>query len=223
MTFADELMNSVKATWDAMLCHPFIKGMIDGTLDKQKFKTYLIQDTLYLKYYSKVYAWGFLKTDDIDIMRRLYRDMEVVLSDESMMHIRYLKDLGSCEAEALRAPILPANRRYLDYMLTISEQGTLEEGLVGLMPCALSYYYLAKHAKEQAVRNLSYEGNYYKGWLDHYSGEGYFGCYQRTYDLCNLIARDLTQTQKARLFTIFRTGTQHEFHFWDMSYEDAPC
>lgn len=218
MLFSDQLMFSVKDDWEKMVQHPFITGMIDGTLEKGKFAQYLIQDTIYLKYYAKVYAWGIIKTDDTDIMRRLYRDMDVIVSDESMMHIQYLKDLGYTEEKALAQPIHPVNKAYLDYMLHISQFGTLEEGLVGLMPCALSYYYIASRCYELADIQGTYEENYFKDWIDHYCGDGYKGCYDRTVDLCNLIAHNLVDLQKERLINIFQTGTQHELRFWDMAF-----
>lgn len=218
MAFSDQLMGSVKDIWENMMEHPFITDMIDGSLDKNKFTRYLIQDTIYLKYYAKVYAWGMIKSDDTEIMRRLYRDMDVIVSDESMMHIQYLKDLGYSEEEALAQPVHPVNKAYLDYMLHVSQYGTLEEGLIGLMPCALSYYYIASNCRERAIALGTYENNYYKEWIDHYCGEGYKGCYDRTVALCDLIVKNVVDTQKRRLLEVFLTGTEHEFRFWDMAF-----
>lgn len=218
MIFAEELMNSVKSRWDEMVQHPFVMGMSGGTLEKEKFLYYLVQDTIYLKYYAKVYAWGMIKTDDTDLMRRLYRDMDVIIADETMMHIRYLKALGLTEEEALARPMHPVTKAYLDYMLTTSENGSLAEGLVGLMPCAFSYYYIACRCKENAIANGTYEGNYYKEWMDHYSGEGYKACYERTIDICQIAVRGLGEAEKSRLMEIFYNGTEHEFAFWDMAY-----
>lgn len=218
MIFAEELMNSVKTTWDEMVEHPFVMGMAKGTLEKEKFLRYLVQDTIYLKFYAKVYAWGMIKTDDTDLMRKLYRDMDVIISDETMMHIRYLKDLGLTEEETLAQPMHPVTKAYLDYMLTTSEQCSLAEGLVGLMPCAFSYYYIATRCKENAIANGTYEDNYYKEWMDHYSGGSYKACYERTIDICESVVRGLGEAEKARLMEVFHKGTDYEFDFWDMGY-----
>ena len=53
MKFSEELFDEVKEIWDEYLKHPFVKGIGEGTLDKKKFKNYLIQDYLYLKDYAK--------------------------------------------------------------------------------------------------------------------------------------------------------------------------
>ena len=56
MKFSEELFDEVKEIWDEYLKHPFVKGIGEGTLDKEKFKNYLIQDYLYLKDYAKKYT-----------------------------------------------------------------------------------------------------------------------------------------------------------------------
>ena len=45
--------------------HPFVKGIADGSLDKEKFKYYMIQDYLYLIDYTKVFALGAAKAKDL--------------------------------------------------------------------------------------------------------------------------------------------------------------
>ncbi len=44
--------------------HPFVVGMGDGTLEKDKFQYYIIQDYLYLLDYAKLYAIGVVKSNE---------------------------------------------------------------------------------------------------------------------------------------------------------------
>ena len=41
MKFSEDLFDEVKEIWDEYLKHPFVKGIGEGTLDKEKFKNYL--------------------------------------------------------------------------------------------------------------------------------------------------------------------------------------
>ena len=161
MSFAKELMAAASPVWEKYMTHPFITGMIDGTLQKEKFAFYLMQDCQYLKDYAKVYATSFIKCDDIDLMRAIYRDMQVIVSDESMTHIRYLMDMGYTEKDAYAAPTAPENREYLDYMLHVAKEGSVQEGLISIMACTFSYYHIALHARKTAIENGSYEHNYF--------------------------------------------------------------
>ena len=69
MKFSEELFDEVKEIWDEYLKHPFVKGIGEGTLDKEKFKNYLIQDYLYLKDYAKVFAMVLVKARTMKEMK----------------------------------------------------------------------------------------------------------------------------------------------------------
>ena len=66
MLISDYLFNESKDIWQSYLKHPFLVKMGENTLDKEKFRKYLIQDFLYLKEYAKVYAMGLIKSDKIE-------------------------------------------------------------------------------------------------------------------------------------------------------------
>lgn len=217
MSFAKELMAAASPVWEKYMTHPFITGMIDGTLQKEKFAFYLMQDCQYLKDYAKVYATSFIKCDDIDLMRAIYRDMQVIVSDESMTHIRYLMDMGYTEKDAYAAPTAPENREYLDYMLNVAKEGSVQEGLISIMACTFSYYHIALHARKTAIENGSYEHNYFAAWMDDYVGEIYKGIYDRTIELCDWITRDLSEAEKERLKQIFIRSSEYELDFWNMA------
>lgn len=217
MSFAKELMAAASPVWEKYMTHPFITGMIDGTLQKEKFAFYLMQDCQYLKDYAKVYATSFIKCDDIDLMRAIYRDMQVIVSDESMTHIRYLMDMGYTEKDAYAAPTAPENREYLDYMLNVAKEGSVQEGLISIMACTFSYYHIALHARKTAMENGSYEHNYFAAWMDDYVGEIYKGIYDRTIELCDWITRDLSEAEKERLKQIFIRSSEYELDFWNMA------
>ncbi|HAL58508.1 MAG TPA: thiaminase II, partial [Sarcina sp.] len=63
------LLDGSRDLWDAYLEHPFVQGIADGTLDREKFRFYMIQDYLYLIEYAKVFALGVAKAKDLESMR----------------------------------------------------------------------------------------------------------------------------------------------------------
>ena len=46
MTTAERLFDVSKDIWEQYHAHPFVKGIADGSLDKEKFKYYMIPDYL---------------------------------------------------------------------------------------------------------------------------------------------------------------------------------
>ena len=59
------LVKNATPKWVNMVKLPFLKSIINGKLSKEAFLEYLVQDTIYIKYYAKCYAYAMTKTDDI--------------------------------------------------------------------------------------------------------------------------------------------------------------
>ena len=56
LSFADDIEHQALAIREAILAHPFVTGVGDGSLAVEKFKYYVKQDYLYLIDYSRVLA-----------------------------------------------------------------------------------------------------------------------------------------------------------------------
>ena len=52
--FTGELWSGIEATYEAILVHPFIVGLTDGSLERASFQCYVVQDAHYLR----EYAWA---------------------------------------------------------------------------------------------------------------------------------------------------------------------
>ena len=48
MKNSDRIYNDMIDLWEKYNSHPFVQGLADGTLPKEKFKFFMIQDHLYL-------------------------------------------------------------------------------------------------------------------------------------------------------------------------------
>ena len=65
----ERLLKVTENIWKQYYSHPFVKGIQDGTLDKEKFRYYIIQDYLYLEEYAKVFAIGLAKAKSLSTTR----------------------------------------------------------------------------------------------------------------------------------------------------------
>jgi thiaminase/transcriptional activator TenA len=217
MAFAQELMDSVADLWERCSAHPFVTALAAGAAPRERFRDYLIQDTLYLKEYTKVFAIAFVKADDIAVMRHLYGDMQCVLSDETQTHIAYLRDFGVTEADALAAPVAAPNRAYLDFMLATARAGDWLDGYIATMPCTLSYFHVARRARAAALAAGTLEDNYYRAWADFYAGPEYEAVYRAAVAFIDTQTAAIGPEARRRLTGIFRTSSEHELAFWDMA------
>ncbi|EPY2294278.1 thiaminase II [Clostridium sporogenes] len=219
MSFSKKITEDmrVKKYYEDYMKHPFIQGLKNGNLDREKFKNYLIEDSLYLKDYAKVYASAFLLADRVADLQFLHSCIGVVVSDETNMHTKYLKDYGLDVYKVDNMEIKPENRNYLDYMLSFSKGGDIKEIFISALPCTLTYEYIGKILKKECKDNL--ENNYYAPWIEAYAGKEFE---KFSVDSCHLLDRlceNIHEEEEEKLIKIFLKSCEHEMHFWDMSYK----
>lgn len=216
MKFTDYLFNEVKDIWRGYLEHPFVKGIGEGTLDREKFKNYLIQDYLYLKDYAKVYAVGFTNASSIKEMKLFADAINGILDDEAAVHIKYLEDFGVSREEAENHETDITNISYSSYMLGIALKGDVKEIAVAALPCAWSYSFIGKNLYEKY--NENFNNNFYAPWIESYASEEYTNLANKWIDYVNEICSNINEGEKKYLASIFKTASIHEMEFWNMAY-----
>ena len=87
MLFTDYLYENSKEVWDKYLEHPFLIELGEGTLDKEKFRKYLIQDYLYLIEYAKVYAMACVKSRNMKELKKFHNGVAGSIETETANHI----------------------------------------------------------------------------------------------------------------------------------------
>ena len=150
MKFSEQIVNDlrVKRYYDEYMKHPFIQDLGNGTLERSKFKNYLIQDSLYLKGYGKVYAHLFSLTNNIADLQFLHTCIGVVVSDETSMHTQYLKDYDLDIYKVDNMKVKSTTRSYLDYMLGFTKTGDAKKIFMSALPCTLTYEHIGKTLKK---------------------------------------------------------------------------
>ena len=137
MKFTDRLHEKTLPIWRQNHNHPFVKGIGDGTVDQESFRFYMVQDYLYLIDYSKVFAIGAVKADDVETMGKFAGLLEGTLNTEMALHRKYAARFGISEDELENAEPSPIVLAYTHYMLHVSQKGTLAEVIAADSPMRL--------------------------------------------------------------------------------------
>jgi thiaminase/transcriptional activator TenA len=202
---------------ESYMRHPFVRGLANGNLDKNKFRKYLIQDTLYLKDYAKVYAYAFLLGESIEDLQFLHTCIGVVMSEETNMHIKYLNDFGLNVYEIDNMEIEKANRDYLDYMIGFSKENDMKSIFVAALACTLTYEYIGKQLKYERLNDD--KRHYYDPWIDEYAGKSFESFSIKSCELIDRYCADISLEEQERLIDIYIKACEYEMGFWDMSFE----
>ena len=91
MSFLDQCIQDSLPIWQQCLESDFLQGLADGTLDEECFKGYIVDDSLYLREYAKVFAWGMTKARDMDDIRACYSLLAFVNEGEGTTRLYYLE------------------------------------------------------------------------------------------------------------------------------------
>ena len=94
MTFFEEAVAAAMPLWRAAADEDFLTGMGEGTLDRQAFLDYIVQDSLYLRDYLKAYAMALVKSQTLRQMQVFYSVLGYVNDGENATRLRYLSEAG---------------------------------------------------------------------------------------------------------------------------------
>lgn len=198
------------------LQHPFLKELLSNSLPHEKFHYYLIQDSLYLKDYAKVYAQVFMLTENTEDLQFLHGCIGVIVADETNMHKRYLNKHGLTFKAIDQMEVDPRNRAYLDYMLGFADTKDAKKIFVSALPCTLTYEFIGAQLLEALVD--SDDEHYYREWIETYGGEGFKVFADDSREYINRLCKDCSETEINELIEIYLKACDHEMNFWDMSY-----
>ncbi|WP_079526223.1 thiaminase II [Halobacillus hunanensis] len=218
MSFSDRLYKKVQPIWEKNHQHPFVQGIGHGTLEKSKFRFFMIQDYLYLVDFAKLFALGAVKSHDVETMGKFAELLDSTLNEEMALHRQYAEQFGITTEELETAKPSPVTLAYSHYMLHVSENGRLAELICALLPCMWSY---AEIGKELSKIPGATEHEFYGEWVKMYSSDDFAALSEWLIALLNEITEEKSDEERSRLEEIFLNTSRFEYMFWDMAYYEA--
>lgn len=211
MKLTDRLFEKVQQIWESYNQHEFVRGIANGTLEKSKFRFYLIQDYLYLLDYAKVFAYGVIKSKSEKNMKFFADCIQGVISSETDIHKNYMKILDIREDE-LTKPTLTTTS-YTKYMIGVAATEGAAEIAVAVLACSWSYLFIARNI-------VAEQGNsdFYAEWVNGYASDEYAEANDVIINLVNNLCVDYTEEQILNLEDILVNCSKYEYMFWDMAW-----
>jgi thiaminase/transcriptional activator TenA len=156
--------------WAGYTWHPFVQALSAGTLPLPAFRTYLIQDYLFLIHFARAKALAVVKGESLAAMRDKAAAVLAIL-DETKLHLRYCADWGLPESAVLATPESAETVSYTRWVLDRGLFGDILDLEVALAPCTVGYGEVALRILADPARRA--QGNPYQSWIDTYAAEDY--------------------------------------------------
>lgn len=212
MAFSDELWDGIHDIYDAILAHPFLAELADGTLSRDRFVFYMQQDGLYLEDFGRALGLAGVKAPDAASLKAFLDFGSVAVAVERALHESYFEEYGA-SPDVEKAPACFA---YTSFMIGAASNGSYAEAVATLLPCFWIYREVGTHIYKTATASL--EGNPYRRWIETYADEEYNEAVERAIGLTNAAAEAASDRERERMRANFRRASQLEWMFWDSAY-----
>jgi thiaminase (transcriptional activator TenA) len=209
----DVLWSDVEDVYTAILAHPFLTGLADGTLPHESFRHYIIQDAHYLRGYARALAICAAKAPDEDSTAMFAQHAASAIAAERDLHAALMSELGSSPEEAALEPVAPTTQAYVSYMLATAYGGSFAEALGAVLPC---YWIYARVGDELIAR--SSPDPLYARWIATYGSDEFQTVVDSVLALTDRVGESLSDDESALLRQHFRTTSAYEWMFWDAGY-----
>lgn len=214
-SFSREMRQKADPLWQAVFDHPFVKGIGDGTLPRDRFEFYLRQDYAYLIDFSRVFALASAKSPDLGNMGAFADLLHATLHTEMELHRKI------CAAFGISAEELAGTRKamiasaYTALLVRTCYEGSLADILAVLLPCACGYVEIGKRLASQKLPDEPH----YREWILTYSSREFREFADRLVLAMDEYAKDASARSKARWYDLYESSIRFEYLFFDMSWK----
>jgi thiaminase/transcriptional activator TenA len=210
--FTDELWAQIAPVYEAIVAHPFISELTDGSLSRESFVFYMQQDALYLQDFSRALALAGVRSPDVAEMQAFFQFANDVAVVERALHESYFKEFD-VKLDVDRAPACFA---YTQFLIATASTGSYPEAAAALLPCFWIYREVGNEIYRRAEGNLA--TNPYARWIETYSGVEYDAAVTRAIGITESIATQASEADRGRMRRAFELSSRLEWMFWDSAY-----
>lgn len=209
MKWSEEAWSAAQPVYEKIIQHPFITGLMDGTLDKAKFEFYIQQDALYLAEYGKMLMGIAQRLSDPKHIEAFIYFAGDSMAVEKALHQTFLKNLD------IKVEAAPGCMLYTSYLLRQLAVAPVEVILAAVLPC----FWIYKEVGDFILKNQVKGENPYQDWIDTYGGEDFEKSVQTAITICDEVAEKCTAEQRKKMTEAYVMCSRLEWIFWDSAYK----
>lgn len=213
MQLSRDLWQGIVPIYEAILEHPFLTGLVDGSLDPVSFAFYLRQDALYLVQYARALAALGGRAPTAHDAGMFARHATGAVEVERALHEAVLRELGVGPTSTQCTAAAPTNVAYTSYLLAVVHTASYAEGVAAVLPCYWIYWEVGKHLLDRGSPDERYQR-----WIGTYGGEDFGAVVQEVLDVTDRVGEEVGDRERELMHQHFRLASRYEWMFWDMGY-----
>ena len=215
MKFSETIKQAANPILHAQFQHPFVQGLGDGTLAIERFRYYMIQDSLYIVDYARAMAWVAPLLPDVKNILAMLDVAKQSFQIESMLKEQYFKQFSITMDDALKTEPAPTCKAYVDHHFRYTRNGTLAEGMAAILPCGWVYIEIGQKFTEG--REIP-DDHPYKSWLMTYAVPEFREMVDWWFETLDEAVAGYPDSILERVKDIFLKSCRYEGMFWEMGW-----
>ncbi|MBE7380697.1 MAG: TenA family protein [Leptolyngbya sp. SIO1E4] len=208
MQLSQQLWQANEDLAQASLNHPFVQGIYDGTLPKEKFAYYVGQDAFFLEAFARAYSIAAAKSSDWQGFKT-FHDLAGGVLQELQLHEGFADSWGVSLQDIQPGS---ATRRYTDFLLATAWSHAVGITAVAMSPCMRLYAYIGQSLATQGIPT-----HRYGDWVKTYSSDDFEPLAAQLEALVNRYSPDTPLVQDT-----FRYAMLCERDFFRAAWEFEP-
>ena len=215
MGFADDAEAKASGIRRAILEHPFITGIGDGSLDVEAFKFYICQDYVYLIEYSRMLAIASARAPDLETMGWFAKLLDGTLNVEMDLHRSYCAQFGITTGDLESTRPAPTTLAYTNFLLNVAHQGSFGQLAACFLPCQWGYWEIGDQLSR---KGKPAHAPLYSQWIDMYTDPEYVALAKWARSKADQLAEEASPSGVTRMEETYLTSFRYEYLFWEMAY-----
>jgi len=211
--FTGELWQSIEPIYAAILRHPFIAGLTDGSLPRERFEFYAVQDALYLREFARALAIAGARAPKDDWIVMLAEHAAGALRVERTLHEGFFREFGLTSEAVIATPLAPTTLAYTNYLLAVAYGAPFHEALAALLPCYWIYWEVGKELTRTGSPNALYAR-----WIETYGSAEFGAIVGAVLAATDELAARIGDAERTAMRRHFFTTSGYEWMFWDMGH-----
>jgi thiaminase (transcriptional activator TenA) len=213
VSFSHDAWQRIAPLYGAILDLPFNRELTAGTLSRERFTFYLLQDAHYLTYFARALAVTAARAPDNDALVQFAGSAREAVLVERALHEGFFKQYGISPALAAATEASPTCAHYTHFLLAVAHNAPYEVAVATLLPCFWIYWEVGKH-----LYGIAKADNPYRPWIDTYADEAFADGVRKVLAIGDQMAEAASPAMRDQMFRAFVRAFQLEWMFWDSAY-----
>jgi len=211
--FTDGMWAEIGPAYAAMLRLPFNRELATGTLSRERFVFYMVQDAHYLGAFARALAAAAAKATTPDAQIKFAKSAHDAIVVERALHEGFFREFGvSAEGFAATRPS-PTCAAYGDFLVAAAYQHPFAVSAAALLPCFQIYHEVGRRLHEVAA-----PANPYQRWIDTYRDEAFGESVRQVLAHVDAAFDEAAARERALMREAYLKAVRYEWMFWDSAY-----